>query len=286
MPELAERPKIADAPISVVLLSYNAGPDLRDVLLAWSEFLDTLARDHEIILVDDGSNDGTAAAAEALAASLPRLRVLRHEARRGLGAVLRTGIAAAHHPLLFYTTCNKHYQPTDLRKLLDSIDLADLVTGYRVWRPVPFWYAGLRGLGRIFARIVFGLPLEVRDCWLGREGLGRRLLAWWIFRVRVQDCECVYRLCRRSIFEHIPIQSDGVFSQIEILAKANFLSLYLAEAPVTFVPQRGCDESLGIPDAARRTRQDIWRVLHSADFGAAPETQPLPVPGDAVDVGH
>jgi len=273
---LPEKPKIATAPLSVVLVSCNAGNDLRDIVLAWSTLLDGLARDYEIIVVDEASTDGTGAAAELLRNDFPRLQVFRQVTRRGVGAALRIGITAARHPLLFYTTCNKQFQPPDLIKLLDAIDRADVVTGYRVGRPTPGWYAVLRGLNYIFARVVFGLELEVQDCWLGRQGWGRRMLAWWLLRLHTADSECMYRLCRRAIFERIPLQSEGIFSQIEILAKANFLGLYIAEVPVTYLPQRGWDDNLGVVNARQANRRDIWRVLNAADFGPAQPAQSAP----------
>jgi hypothetical protein len=74
------------------------------------------------------------------------------------------------------------------------------------------------------SRVVIGVPLMPRVCWLGSEGRGRRWVARWVFGVRVLDPECPFRLARREIFQHLPIQSSGPFVQVEMLAKANHLT--------------------------------------------------------------
>src|SRR5437660_12364639 len=109
--DAAARPPIATEPLSVVLPAHNAAADVEEVVRSWIALVDELKHASQILLVDDGSTDDTGARAEGLALQFPQLHVLRHATRRGLGAALRTGIAAAKHPLLFYTLCNKQYQP-------------------------------------------------------------------------------------------------------------------------------------------------------------------------------
>ena len=71
-----------------------------------------------------------------------------HPEARGLGAALRMGLGAAHFPLVFYTTCDRQYQPADLSRLLAGIDQVHLVSGFRKfavapwplrWRHLPSW---------------------------------------------------------------------------------------------------------------------------------------------------
>jgi len=239
MPDPVERPPIATAPLSVVLVACNAAADLEAVVVAWVAQLDALARPWEIILVDDGSTDDTPMRADILAARYGRLRVVHHATRLGFGAALRSGIAAAQYPLLAYTTCDGQYQPAELKRFLELIDKVDLVAGCRVWLPVPRPVRWLGRLWRIFVRVIFGISLEPLPCWLGDRGQGKRWLARWIFGVRVHDVDCAFRLARRSIFARLPIQSNGPFAQVEILAKANFLGCWMAEVPVRYQPPLG-----------------------------------------------
>src|SRR5437868_6255609 len=119
MPDAAERPPIAKEPISLILVAHNAGADFETVLRAWTSFLDSLKRPYEILLVNDGSTDETAANADQLAARSSRLRVVHHATRQGFGAALRSALPLAQYPLLATSTCDKQYQPTDLQRHLD-----------------------------------------------------------------------------------------------------------------------------------------------------------------------
>ena len=126
-----DRPKIAHEPISVLLPAFNQVAGLEPIANAWLRELDRLDRPYEFIIIDDASTDGKAAVVERLSAAKATVSVLRHETRRGFGAALRTGLAAARNPLLFYVSCEYPYPPSDLKKLLGVIDSADITVGVR-----------------------------------------------------------------------------------------------------------------------------------------------------------
>jgi glycosyltransferase involved in cell wall biosynthesis len=264
MSEPDDLPPIAKEPLTVLLLAHNNAPELEGVIRAWLVQLDRLEREYEVILVDDGSTDATGAMAQSLAAGQPRLRVLSHDTPHGPGAALRTGLAAARFPLLLQAPADSQYQPENLKRFLDKIDLVHLVTGYRVSGPVPFW---LRWLGRLYrglVRAVCGQPLEPLPGWLGWSGHSRRLVARALFGVRTQDVDCDFRLFRRSIFARIPIQSDGSFAQLEVLAKANFLGCLMTEEPIPHRP------GPSPPAGDRRLyRKEMLRIISRASFGPA-----------------
>src|SRR5262249_34149767 len=137
MPDTPERAPISQAPLSAILLAFNAGPDLEPVVSAWDAYLADMSRPYEILLVNDGSTDDTAARADHLAAAKPHLRVLHHERHCGVGAALRTGIREAGHPLVLTVPSDRQFQPPDLYRIFEAIDQVDLVVGYRVGLPVP-----------------------------------------------------------------------------------------------------------------------------------------------------
>src|SRR5437879_4712596 len=109
MPEPAERAPIAHAPISAVLPIWYEERGLEAVVRSWVSYLDGLARDYEVLLVDDGSGDRTGVLAEELAGKIARLKVIHHPRKLGIGAALRTGLNAARLPLFFYAEGTSAY---------------------------------------------------------------------------------------------------------------------------------------------------------------------------------
>jgi glycosyltransferase involved in cell wall biosynthesis len=275
MPEPPQLPPIATQPLSVVLLGQSDRPGLDEALHGWSAYLNGLNRSYELILVDDALLDRT----EELAKRHPHVRVLRDPIKRGVGAALRLGLNAAQHPLLFHAPCNQCYQPKDLKLLLDEIDRVHVVVGHRVGRRVPL---PLRVFGfgwRLLFRILFGLPVEPLPAWLGWGDHARNLFARIVFALRLHDVLCDYRLYRRSIFRRIPIQSDGVFAHVEVLAKANSLTALMTDVPVSYRP---------LPELPS-WRKDAWLVFARPEFGPAvlpPEIPPSPSPSGMVEPQH
>jgi glycosyltransferase involved in cell wall biosynthesis len=233
-----ERSPIAQAPLSIVLPAYNVETCLEKVLRNWAAYGDTLGREYEILVVDDGSTDRTRESAGTLAAPYPRFRLLQHPAPQGIGAALRTGLGAAQFPLVVYALCSNAYQASDLGRLLELIDKVDLVSGYRV-----------------------GRSRRERHLW---RTYARRGLLHFLFGLRLKDVDCPFKLFRRSIFARIPIQSDGPFVHAEILAKANFLGCLMTEVPVRYEPNRVKD---GLPASHAAWGKDASRVFFHPDFG-------------------
>lgn len=277
MPDLPELPPIAKEPISVVLVAHNEEAHLEQVVAGWIKFLDGLERDYAVLLVDDGSTDRTAELAEGLAKQQPRLQVMRHEARRGFGASLRTGLAAAKHPLLFYTACHSRFQAEDLKRLLDEIDAVDLVSGCRQGSVAPGWVHVLGVLYRWLIWLLFGVYAEPLPVWPGWRGYWIHRLVRLFFGVRIVDVGSECKLFRRAIFTRIPLQSDGPFVHVEILAKANFLGRLMAEVPVTYQPDPA-EATAAKPLIDRHVLAEARRVFRDPDFGPAnvlkPEGEP------------
>jgi glycosyltransferase involved in cell wall biosynthesis len=281
MPEPPNLPPIATEPLSVLLLARNEEPHLEAVLANWVAELGRRERDYEILVVDDGSTDRTAELVEALTARSPQVRLLRHEKRQSAGAALRTGLAAARFPLLLTCTCDGQFQPEDLQRLLADIDKVHLVAGYRVSRPVPLSLRVLGWLYRLFLRVALAHPVEPLPGWLGWHAWRAHVRARVLFGLRVRDVYCPFRLYRREVFERIPIQSDGPFAQVEVLAKANFLGRVMTETPVRHQPPPA--ETPAEAAAARRQeRADFWRVFGHPEFRPPPSEEaaasPAPVP--------
>jgi hypothetical protein len=266
MPEFVELPPIANEALSVVLLAADAAPHLERVVGDWVTHLNGMGREYEILLVDDGSEDGTVKLTTGLTDRYRRVKVLRLPSRQGEGAALRTGLVAARYPLVFYTRCDPRYQPADLRKLLGEIDKVHLVGGYRAGRPVPAFWRVVGGFGRLLGRVVLSHSTQPLPGWLGWRRHAAHYLARVVFGVHNQDVGCPYRLLRREILARMPLQSKGPFVHVEMLAKATFLERYVGED--VLLGDRTRPFPLEESDAGKDgVFADAMRVFQHPDFG-------------------
>jgi glycosyltransferase involved in cell wall biosynthesis len=272
MSEPASRPPIATAPISVLLFAHALSTETSDAVRAWQQYLDTLSRPCEILLVQETRPEVAAGPTDDAPPLSPAVRVFAYDRAFGFRDAVNEAIRAAQHPLLAFCTADKQYQPNELERMLKAIDQVDLVAGYRAWGQTPPWRVALDMVIGVLSRVLIGVTLEPRKCWLGSPGRGRRWVARWIFGVRVTDPECSFRLVRREVFTRLPIQSGGPFVNVEILAKANHLSCYLAEEPVTWTPP-------GSPHSDAITfGEDAKLVFRAPDFGSHTIVTPTPIP--------
>lgn len=283
MPELPLLTPISSQPLSVVLLTRNQAAHLDGLLAAWVTFLNGLDREYELIVVDDASTDGTGELAEKLASGYRCVVVRRHERPQGEGAALRTALSTVRYPLLFYTLGDPHYQPADLGKLLRKrpdphkpaleIDHVHILSALRGGQRMPWPWRVLGQFWRIFLRVMFAHSPQRLPGWLGWKRHAAALLVRVLFGVRYLDVACPFRLLRRDIFARIPLQSDGPFVHVEILAKANYLGLMMGEeVPLEpgHYPPLTTERK---PEELRQMRADAWRVIRHPEFGSANKVQ-------------
>ena len=214
----------------------------------------------EVIVVDDGSDDGTAAEVLARRALLPRLRLLRHAERRGKGAALRSGVLAAHGDALLLCDADLSTPIEELDGLLAALAAgADLVLGSR----------RVRG-----ARLERDQPLRRRA-----GGLVLRALAEALLELDVRDPTCGFKLLRRSAARGLARAGriDGFAFDLEWLALARRRGLAVVELPV-----RWRDD----PRSSVRLRRevpavllDLWRIRRSSR--RARPARPAPQPRSA-----
>jgi glycosyltransferase involved in cell wall biosynthesis len=200
-----------DTRVSAVLPAYNEEANVERVVSRVAESLRRRVADFEIIVVDDGSSDGTAAVLERLRATQPYLRVVTHPVNRGYGAALRSGFAAARHPWIFIMDCDNQFDPSEIGLLLDRSDAADIVSGVR----------------------------QVR-----RDPLLRQMNSWAFFSlVRLLfgrlaiDVNCAFKLIRRDLLRGLNLQSDGAMINAELFVRARQAGAGVANVVVHHFPR-------------------------------------------------
>ena len=202
----------------------------------------------EVVVVDDGSTDDTAAVAEAIAATDRRVRVLRTARNRGKGHAVRAGIRAALGELVVFTDADGSYGPEEVDRVVAALDEAPVAIGAR-----HRTQAGAGPLPRRLAGWVFNLamrrllPLDFHDTQCGLKGFRREAAAAIFGRARV----------------------DGYAFDVEALLLARRLGLKVAEVPVRLSRRDGSRVRF-VADALRMLA-DVWAVRRAAARGAYDE---------------
>src|SRR4029434_8580404 len=128
---MPERPSV-----SLVIPVFNEEENIAHALGCARAALDRHSEDYEIIVVDDASTDRSAEIVAREALADPRIRMVRHEVNRKLGASLRTGFAAAQKDLVLYMDADLPFDPDVLGPAARALHVsrADLIAGYRLDR--------------------------------------------------------------------------------------------------------------------------------------------------------
>lgn len=199
--------------ISVILPAYNEEKNIQQMVRDCLIYLQKLEDDYEIIVVNDGSQDGTQQLAEKIARRSKNVRVVNHPHNLGYGQALKSGFQAAQHDYVFFTDSDRQFRLSALDVMfpIAKTQVVDLVIGYRLKRQDKF----LRKL----------------------LSSGYNVLADLLFDLNVKDIDCAFKLFRKDIFKKIKIESSSFFFNTEILAKARFFHFNIIEVGVPHFPR-------------------------------------------------
>jgi dolichol-phosphate mannosyltransferase len=197
------------------------------------------------VIVDDGSDDGTAAAAEALAAERPRVRLVRLSPNRGLGGALRAGFAAAEGDWIATIDADLTFRPEALKDLWAAAHArrADLVAGSPYLRPGD----------------LVSVP------WVRRlPSLMMNALYRGLFGFALTAYTPVFRLYRAQLLRDLAPVSDGFEINAEIAARAMEAGRPVAEVPAALETRRAGVSKLNRWRELSRHARLIARLLSGA----------------------
>jgi len=224
--------------LSVIVPAYNEEETIAEILRrVWDAPLRK-----EIIVVDDGSEDDTAAAVEKLRDEMPRLFLVRHNTNRGKGAAVRTGLAMAKGRAVIVQDADLEYDPADYLDVVRPILAgdADVVYGSRILGSGPrssvAFYLGGR-LVTFVTNVLYGSSLT--------------------------DEPTCYKAFRREVLQRLDLREDRFGFCPEVTAKILLSKRTIREVPITYKPR---DRAHGKKITWKDGLRAIW-VLARQRFG-------------------
>lgn len=219
--------------LSVVIPVYNEVHNISEII----KRVQAQKLANEIIIVDDGSSDGTRDILKALDGK-KKVRVILHERNQGKGAAVVTGIKASKGDILLIQDADLEYDPRDYPQILRPIEegLADVVYGSRFLggarRVAMFWHMVANMLLTTMTNILYDTILT--------------------------DMETGYKVFRRSVIEGMTIRAKRFDFEPEFTAKVLKRHHRIFEVPITFNPR---DYSQGKKIKLRDAFEAVWTLL-------------------------
>jgi glycosyltransferase involved in cell wall biosynthesis len=228
------------ASVSAVFPCYNDETTIGGLVDDVHAALSPLVAAVEVIVVNDGSADGSRAVVDALAVDRPWLRVIHHETNGGYGKALISGFTAARHEWIFYTDGDAQYDASEAALLVPlATDDVDVVQGYKIGRG-DSWYRKV--IGRCYHHVVKQL-----------------------FRLKVRDTDCDFRMFRRQLIIDRPLVSTTGVICVEMMRSFDRAGARFVEIAVHhYFRPFGKSQFFRLPAIARSARQLLalwWHMV-------------------------
>ncbi|MCU0486690.1 MAG: glycosyltransferase family 2 protein [Anaerolineales bacterium] len=218
--------------LTVFVPAYNEAANLESCVQALHDRLHALGIEAEILVVDDGSQDGSGALADALASRWSHVRVIHHPANRGIGAAFLTAVSAALGDWLILIPADLAMDLDDLPCYLEAAQQADIVVGLRSDRSDYTWIRRLISWVNIrLVQVLFGMELRQFQ---------------------------YISMYRTAALRQIKIEYwQSAFFLAEILIKARDQGFRLVEVEVRYLPRRAGRATGVRPRLVLRTVRDL-----------------------------
>ncbi len=201
--------------LSVFLPAYNEEKSIKRVVFSVLAKIKSVAKQYEIIIVNDGSSDKTKQIIEKLTKKYSSVRLVNHSKNKGYGAALKTGMEVAKYEWICFMDSDGQFDFNEFNKFLKYTTKADLIIGYRKKRKDSFFR-----------------KLLAKCLWLADLIL---------FGVNFKDIDCGFKLFSKTALEKIgPLLTESAITESEFVVRAKKADLKIIQVPVThYVRDKG-----------------------------------------------
>jgi glycosyltransferase involved in cell wall biosynthesis len=220
--------------VSIVVPTFDEEPNIGQAVQELTAAADALFAEHEILVVDDGSTDGTRAVVEGLAQTDPRIRVLAHPRNLGYGEAVRSGFLGARLDYVFMTDADLQFDARELELLLPYVGRVDVVAGYRLNRCDPAMRRAIGYAWNILIRALFYAP--------------------------VRDIDCAFKMFDRRVLETVDLQSVGAMINTEVMVKLARQGASVVEVGVHHRPRRAGEARGANPQVIATAFRELLRI--------------------------
>ena len=214
---MQDKPKRSPLSISVFFPCYNEEANVERTTQAALKMCRRVSDDFEVIIVNDGSKDGTAEIADRLAAEIPEVRAIHNNPNLGYGGALQAGFRAATKDWVFYTDGDGQFDFEEIDKLLPMLDDYDIVSAYRMDRKDSF----VRKLNAF--------------AWTSLVNV-----LFWLW---LRDIDGAFKIFPRKLFDEIEMKSMGALIDSEVLARAKRLGYTIGQVGVHHYPRTAGEQT-------------------------------------------
>jgi len=236
----AKSPVRIPGSLSLVLPAHNEEANIKLVVERALEVLPLFADDFEVVIVNDGSRDKTAAIIDGLAANDHRVRPIHHKKNKGYGGALTTGFESSTGDIVMFMDADRQFDIADLGMLSPLVEKFDIVAGFRMERNDEFHR-------KLFAEI-FNLTVRI------------------LFGVHMRDIDCAFKIFRGDILRSLELSAPGALINTEIMAKLRRQGATLVQIGVHHYPRLAGEATGGNPRVIARAMKEtitLWWKMHS-----------------------
>ena len=220
--------------LSVIMPAYNEAGNVEIVISKAISYLDNFAEHYEIIMINDGSTDDTGKIIKRLAESNPKIHPIHHPQNQGYGAAVRSGFREARMDYIFLTDADGQFDFQELTEVFPHLTESDFIIGYRLTRQDAYYRKINTYLWNVLCRI--------------------------IFRTRVKDIDCAFKLFKRQILDSIELKANGAMVSTELLIKARKAGFKIVEMGVHHYPRLTGKASGANPRVVYRAFKEIIQL--------------------------